>query len=276
MAERAPQANPEEQMAPIVAIGGLLTIKRLAFWYKPLLDVDDSTDIPTSERFIAPPNRGIGEPEELQKRTTEDLENIYDRLDGRRLLLVGHSLGGLLATKAAVERPDLIKGVVSLGGAHSGYSKETPATLALRHSLGNPKEARHLRHDSPFMQEHKEQMANEWPDDVPLHIVSSPVDVLVVPPQGYDVELPTGSQLEKRLLVPPVGATEWIIRKSLGVSSDVKALKTWHPTEHINLPRVPAVINYVREGQLDMAGISKLQKQVPPVLSVEPVLATAA
>lgn len=274
MPKRSPETTPRTEMAPIVAIGGLLTVKRLAFWYKPLLDIDSSTDIPANERFVAPPNRGIGEPDELQKRITESLENIHEQLDRRRMLIVGHSLGGLIATRAAVERPDLVQSVISLGGAHSGYSRETPATLALRHCLGNPKEAKHLRHDSSFMQEHQEKMASEWPSDVPLHIISSPVDVLVVPPQGYDVNLPNGRQPEKRLLVPPVHAAEWVLRRHLGVQNDVKALRTWHPTEHLNLPRVPAVASYVRENQFPLAGIDT---QVPelPLSSNEPAMAAA-
>jgi hypothetical protein len=274
MAERAPKVNPQNEMAPIVAIGGLLTIKRLAFWYKPLLDADTSTDLPASERFLAPPNRGIGEPDELQKHITENLENTYDQLDRRRMFLVGHSLGGLIATMAAVERPDLVQGVASLGGAHSGYSHETPATLALRHGLGNPKEARHLRHDSPFMKEHQERMEEDWPADVPLHIISSPIDVLVVPPQGYEVKLPEDRQPEKRLLVPPVRPLEWALRKRLGVSNDVKSLRTWHPTEHVNLPRVPAVVNYVHKSQLAIAGIHEHVQELPRQ-SLEPALAAA-
>ncbi|HVI60657.1 MAG TPA: alpha/beta hydrolase, partial [Candidatus Saccharimonadales bacterium] len=87
----------------MVAIGGLLTVKRVAFWYKPLLDKDTSTDVPAKERFIAPPDRGIGEPEELQKKMTEALEGMHDRLDRRKMFLVGHSLGGLIATVAALE-----------------------------------------------------------------------------------------------------------------------------------------------------------------------------
>ncbi len=260
MAERAPEATQNTQTAPLVAIGGLLTVKRAAFWYNSLLQ-DEFTDLPPAKRFVAPPDRGIGEPAEIEKRTIEHLEKVYDRLDRRKMFLVGHSLGGLLATMAAVERPDLVGGVVSLGGAHAGYSRETPATFALRHGLGNPKEAEHLRHDSPFMQEHQEKMASEWPTDVPLHIVSSPSDVLVVPPHGFDVALPADRQPDKRLVVPPLRAAEWAIRRGFKIPDDVRSIKTWHPTEHVNLPRVPAIINHVHESRLALAGITSATEE---------------
>lgn len=262
MAERAPEATPNTRITPLVAIGGLLTVKRVAFWYNSLLE-DEFTDLPPAKRFVAPPDRGIGEPEEILKRTIDHLEKVFDRLDRRRMFLSGHSLGGLLATMAAVERPDLVGGVVSLGGAHAGYSRETPATLALRHGLGNPKEAEHLRHDSPFMQEHQEKMASEWPADVPLHIISSPSDVLVVPPHGFDVALPAGRQPDKRLVVPPLRAAEWAIRRGFKIPDDVKPIRTWHPTEHVNLPRVPAIINHVHESRLALAGLTANIEEAP-------------
>ncbi len=255
MAELAPEANSNTQMAPLVAIGGLLTVKRLAFWYAPLLN-DKTTDLPPAKRFIAPPDRGIAEPGEIQKRTTELLECIYERLDRRRMFLIGHSLGGLIATSIALDRPDLVDEVASLGGAQSGYKHETPATLALRHGLGNPKEAEHLRHDSPFMQEHQEKMANEWPAGVPLHLIASPSDALIIPPHGLEVNLPEGRRLDKRLVVPPIPGAEWAIRRSFGISDDVKTLKTWHPTEHVNLPRVPVIINHINESRAVSAGVS--------------------
>ncbi len=92
MAEYAPEATHNTQAAPLVAIGGLLTVKRAAFWYNALLQ-DDFTDLPLAKRFVAPPDRGIGEPVEIQKRTIEQLEKVHDRLDRRRMFLIGHSWG---------------------------------------------------------------------------------------------------------------------------------------------------------------------------------------
>ena len=57
--------------------------------------------------------------EELESR----IESVVDRR-GRRVRIVGHSLGGMLARGLAVRRPDLVSGIVTLGspmlapGAH--------------------------------------------------------------------------------------------------------------------------------------------------------------
>lgn len=240
-----------EILPPVVAIGGLLTVKRLAFWYQPLLDRDDSTDLPADKRFIAPPKRGIGEPSELQKHLTELLEKAYERLDRRKLFIVGHSLGGLMGSVAGLERPDLVAGVVSLGGVHDGYSMETPGTFALRHLLGNPEEAHHLRHDSPFMHEQRERRATEWRADVPLHLVATPLDQLIVPPRGFEVQLPPNQKPEKRILITPspFGAIEKATRWTLGIQDDVLPLSSRLLTEHLYLPRDPAVIDYAYESR---------------------------
>jgi hypothetical protein len=257
-------AHPEvlslHDPAPLVAIGGLLTVKRLAIWYEPLLAQDTTSQLEARERFVAPPKRGIATPEDLRTELTESLEEMHQLLGYRKMFLAGHSLGGLLATAVAVERPDLVCGVVSLGGVHTGYKTETAATFALRYALGNPDEAKHLKHDSPFMIEHKERMASEWSEDIPLHIISTPLDTLVVPPQGYDVELPEGCQLEKRLIVTPLSDFPIQLlrhipkRFPLSIPKDVKALPSLATPEHVYIPRNGAVMDYVNESRLAITG----------------------
>ncbi len=115
-----------------------------------------------------------------------------------------------------------------------------------------------------------------WPANgrhTPLHIISSPSDVLVVPPHGFNVILPAGQQPDKRLVVPPLRAAEWAIRRSFGIPDDVKPIKTWYPTEHVNLPRVPAIINHVNESRLALAGLAPA---VEPEALPAPVLMPAA
>jgi hypothetical protein len=234
----------EQDLAPIVAIGGLLTIKQVADWYKPILAKDTTSSLAPSKRFIAPPQRGLGQVEDMREELTDRLEKLYDKLGSRKMLLVGHSLGGLMATMSAVERPEMVAGVVSLGGVHAGYDRETTAVKALRRAVGNPPHAKILRHDSDFMLEHTSRMAKEWPKDVPLHVISTPFDVLVVPPQGFGVELAHGAP-DERLVIPPGPLLESAIRKWLKIPCGVNALRSTYPTEHINLPRNPQVANYI-------------------------------
>jgi hypothetical protein len=239
---------PEESLAPIVAIGGLLTIKQVAQWYSPLLSKDKQSALPPSKRFLAPPKRGLGGIADMREELHERLEKIQTKLEGEKMLLVGHSLGGLMATMTAVERPDLVAGVVSLGGVHEGYSRDTPATHALKKLVGRHPEAGHLRHDSDFMLEHTSKMEKQWPKDVPLHVVSTLFDALIVPPQGFGVKIAHGAP-EKRLVIPPVPGLESLARGRLGIGDDVQMLRSRYITEHLNLPRNPDIANYIDESR---------------------------
>jgi pimeloyl-ACP methyl ester carboxylesterase len=251
--------HEDSHLAPIVAIGGLLTVKQLAEWYRPVLSKDKASVLPAHKRFIAPPQRGLGKVEEMRDQLVEQLEGVYERLGSKKLFLVGHSLGGLMATMTAVERPDMVAGVASLGGVHTGYRLKTPGTELLRHFVGNPPEAKLLRHDSDFMQEHKHRMATEWPKDVPLHVISTPLDILVVPPQGFDVKLAHGEP-DNRLILPHVphphigGILAGAARFALRIPHDFKPLHTGYLTEHLNIPRNPDVADHIDQSRRALAG----------------------
>ena len=78
------------------------------------------------------------------------VQRLVDRLEamaddhGGRVALVGHSRGGLLARVAALRRPDLVSGVVTLGAPHRDQLAVHPllwaniVTLATLGSLGVP------------------------------------------------------------------------------------------------------------------------------------------
>jgi pimeloyl-ACP methyl ester carboxylesterase len=71
------------------------------------------------------------------------LESVAERR-GRRVTVVGHSLGGLLARGLAVRRPDLVAGIVTLGspmlapGAHHVALSRSLDTLVRLSRLGVP------------------------------------------------------------------------------------------------------------------------------------------
>jgi pimeloyl-ACP methyl ester carboxylesterase len=254
--EGARQTAEAGELAPMVAIGGLLTIKQVDWWYSKLLSQDTSSKVPAKERFIAPPYRGIAHPDKIRAKLTDHLERLQERLDGKRMYIVGHSLGGLLATETALERPDLVAGVSSLGGAHAGIRRHTIASRALQYGLGNPKEAQLLKHDSGFMQEHMARMATEWPKDTPLHIASTALDVIIPPPQGFDVQLPDGQEPSKSLIMPDDPFTAHLLRLMMRVPDDVQTIESSYLTEHVNLPRSPVVIADVEAHRRAASGYS--------------------
>jgi pimeloyl-ACP methyl ester carboxylesterase len=256
-------------IAPIVAIGGLTTIKDLWPWYAKLLNRDETTDLSAKYRFIAPAKRGIAPPDVLEARLLERLEKTHQRLGGRRMFVVGHSLGGRLATGAALKRPDLICGVATLGGVHAGYQENAPAYL-LRKVLGDPKETVYIRHDSPHIQEHLEEMASEWPEGIPLHVISTPLDLLVTPPLGHGLKLPHGEP-EERMVVHPnrvlAGAMHLaadVVRLARGRTHNIQPLHSEYLTEHLNLPRNPDIIDYIDESRrFASPSTNDLQPELP-------------
>lgn len=59
-----------------------------------------------------------------------DIESlITTRYPNQKFILVGHSMGGQIAARLAVKRPDLIKAVISIDGA-LGFSDKTGAAFA--------------------------------------------------------------------------------------------------------------------------------------------------
>src|SRR5260370_2985780 len=57
----------------------------------------------------------------------ERVEELYDRNGGRKLSLVGWSLGGIYARQLAKRLPDKVRCVISLGSPFTGNPKATNA-----------------------------------------------------------------------------------------------------------------------------------------------------
>lgn len=266
-------SEAQNNQAVIVGIGGLLTVKQVAQWYNPVLAIDKTSDLPTRKRFIAPFKRGLGEIEEMREDLTMRLEKIHDREEGRKLLLVGHSLGALMSTMAAVARPEVVAGVIALGGVHDGIERETWGTRALKAALGNPPQSELLWSDSDFMNEHRENVRANWPADAPLHVISTPTDYLIPPPRGFGIELSGERTSQDNLLVPPL--LGGVVCRRMGIGPDVARIPTAFPVEHVNLPICPAVVNYVREAWLGMNEISDPARPRIPVFDAAAAPAAA-
>lgn len=237
------QASGQYDMAPVVVIGGLLVPKCLQPLYDPLLR--GASELPASERFLPVPDLGLGHHQGMYDRLEQQIASLHEKLQ-RPIVLAGHSLGALMATKFGADHPEMVSDVACLAGVQNGIKQETPSTRALAYALGHPPGKKLLRHDSDHMTAHRETIAKKWSPDVTLHLLGSLIDDLVVTPQGLNLELPEGQKPERRVVWLPF--TSPAIRRIPGMPKDVEVLRS--PllcVDHYFFPLNPAVIRYVRQ-----------------------------
>lgn len=255
-------AAPTNELAPVIVLGGLLTVSQLAWFYGPLLRLDKTSAAPANKRFVPPPQKGLGSVPDMEAELNDTLSRLYG-IFGQRMHLVGHSLGGLFATRVTLGNPNIVASVTCIAGAQEGIKQETPASLALRYVLGNPHEAKLLKHDSEFMQDHTGRVATEWPENVPLHIISTVKDPLIVPPQGFGLH-PRNQQAHKKLVVPKLGVARLPFLHIINNQpEDVEFMATHQPAGHASIVRASVVLRYISDN---------VQRQTIPdnVIAIQP------
>lgn len=241
------EAPPGEQsLTPIIMFGGVLTLKQLLPAYALLLRSDKRTNPPSRERFMPIPKGSLGHPADMQEQFESFLVRAYERI-GQPLVVGGHSLGGLAATKVALSHPDKVASVVCLAGAQDGVKHKTPSARALELYIGRRDITELIYHDSDYIQQHRQSMAANWPAEVPLHLLSATADDIIWD-HGLSVELPAG-QMPVRRIVAPGWAERLGIMQRMNPSrpADTVRLASDRPTGHVDLPLAGAVIRYVQE-----------------------------
>lgn len=231
------------EMAPVIAIGGLLVVKRHLPLYRPLLSGKANSELSASDRFFAVPDKGLGQHEEMFEELSSQIIKVYERLE-EPPVVVGHSLGGLMATKFAVEHPDKVSAVVCLAGLQEGIKDETPSSFLLNLALGKPAGRQLIQHDSDHMTAHKQKVAEDWPADVPLHLISTPIDDLLLFPQGLGLELPEGQEPQRRVVGLP--GTGFLLRLIPGMPKNTRILRSPVLANHYDIPVNIGVLRYTR------------------------------
>lgn len=116
----------------------------------------------------------------LLDRLEAKVQDLRERNSGSKVVLVGHSLGGLLI-RAYLSRPgarEAVAAAVAIGAPHQG------SVLAI---LGCTGLARELKYRGPLI--HRLE-AGQVPPPVPALSIYSPVDNMVVPPEGARIRCP--------------------------------------------------------------------------------------
>jgi len=86
--------------------------------------------------------RNLGLRPGVEPDMLERVEELYDRHDGRKLSLVGWSLGGIYARQLAKLLPDKVRSVISLGSPFAGSPKATNAWKVYEFASGQSVEDR--------------------------------------------------------------------------------------------------------------------------------------
>ncbi len=105
--------------------------------------------------------------DQFLQQVDDKVTQILERTGASKIALVGHSMGGLLARMYALENPDRVFAVVTVGAPHRG------SKLAV---FGLGRCARDMEPGSSIIQE----IEGKYPD-VPFLSVYSPVDNLALP-----------------------------------------------------------------------------------------------
>lgn len=87
-------------------------------------------------RTLAPTQRGHGEADKpasgyALKDFSEDVAAFLDALDIRSAVIVGHSSGGYVAQRFAVDHPDRVRGLVLIGSPGDLHGRRPPFTEAV-------------------------------------------------------------------------------------------------------------------------------------------------
>jgi pimeloyl-ACP methyl ester carboxylesterase len=130
-------------------------------------------------------DRNLDCPDVLLARLVEKVENVRAQT-GRSVHIIGHSLGGSLARAAAIQRPDLVAQVITLGAPLTGLSIH-PLMVALAEIIeratpspnNRPRPHEDHLHTGSCSRKLKEAMQQPFPQQIPRTSIYSLTDGIV-------------------------------------------------------------------------------------------------
>ena len=255
-----PIPDPDDKPPALLVVSGTTGRDGYHHYYGELLDQDRESRIPAKKRNLHPLKGGFAPFDDVAGDMLDKFDRLHEATDSR-FYVVGHSLGGALATLLALERPDAVEGVACLAGAQEGVHPKAIMAWALKAGFYNRKKeltryADDIHPESDFIQKLKTRMAQDWSEDIPLTLYSAPplADILVSAPQGLRAQLPEGQTPERLVVTPNVNIfgkkTLDLVRRFPAMPQDVEILHSKVPAGHINMPRLDAVKNHVNQKRL--------------------------
>jgi pimeloyl-ACP methyl ester carboxylesterase len=245
MSETKRHNRSTNEMSPIIGLGGVLTVKRMLLAYKLLLNGKTNSDVPAHERFIPPPERGLGKREEMYKDVEDRVFRLHEKFN-EPATIVGHSLGSYFMFRLALDHPDWFNHGVSLGGLIGGIKQEPPSMKLLTSFLGNPPGKQDLMYNSEHMQEMRHRAITKGLPGMELHLIATPFDDLVKFPTGLQIELPEGQPVERLITAPPFPGLLNYYRRHSGIA-DLQQLVTPLPVTHYDIQTNLSVIHHINE-----------------------------
>jgi hypothetical protein len=94
--------NVDQDILPVLAIGGLTTGPESSIWYRALLNDGSNSALSPADRFVWMPKRGLGKHSEIKKLLNEQVLRKVEKI-GRKVILVGHSMGGELGGEVVMD-----------------------------------------------------------------------------------------------------------------------------------------------------------------------------
>ena len=118
-----------------------------------------------------------GRPMDLVARLLRRVDTIYEQT-GKRMTIIGHSLGGVFGNVLARLRPDAVKHVITLGSPIFGDPRSAahPLVAAMGNVLLRDSSAKDLEHEREM---EESLLAGRVPDGVALSCIYSKEDAVV-------------------------------------------------------------------------------------------------
>jgi hypothetical protein len=232
------ELNQGGPVPDIIAIAGTGAPREAYPLYAPMLNSGQPSAIPARHRFLPLPGLGYWHPEKTLDHLLEQVDHLSADMDVPPTI-VGHSQGGFYANHLGLD--GRASAVMSLAGVNSAMDEHNLTAMFFK-SLGKDKMIDYFKIGSEPMEQYREDMAERWPDGVPLHVVAPTVDQVVYHKYQFGMKLPHDSrELHEWHDVPGNKIAQYALRWAMQIPENVKPLVSVMPSEHVFVPESTGV-----------------------------------